>query len=70
MNVDGTRYYLARSIGAAPATMRWESQAVSLVPVVQVDTILNGVVDKSIMNALIMKKMSVRIQSRKQNLAG
>lgn len=35
-----TRYYLARRIGGSPAAMGWESQAVSLVPVGKLATVV------------------------------
>ncbi len=47
-----TRYYLARRVDGSPADMSWESQAVSLVPLTKLETLLNRSVDKQIARAL------------------
>lgn len=48
-----TRYYLARRVAGSPADMGWESQAVSLVPVTQLQDLLNRSVDKQLAQALL-----------------
>lgn len=47
-----TRYYLARRVDGSPADMSWESQAVSLVPLTKLETLLNRSVDRQIARAL------------------
>lgn len=48
-----TRYYLARRVTGTPSDMGWESQAVSLVPVNQLKTVLNQAVDHPLVDRLI-----------------
>jgi 8-oxo-dGTP pyrophosphatase MutT (NUDIX family) len=47
-----TRYYLARRLGGNPALMGWESQAVHLVPLALLETVLNHPNDGVIIDAL------------------
>lgn len=47
-----TRLYLAERVGGTPASMGWESQAVSLVPLEALDNLLNGAADKPVLIAL------------------
>jgi len=47
-----TRYYLARRLGGNPALMGWESQAVHLVPMALLDTVLGNPNDAAIIGAL------------------
>jgi 8-oxo-dGTP pyrophosphatase MutT (NUDIX family) len=47
-----TRYYLARRLGGNPALMGWESQAVHLVPMALLDTVLDNPNDAAIIDAL------------------
>ena len=47
-----TRYYLARRLGGNPALMGWESQAVHLVPMALLDTVLGNPNDAAIIDAL------------------
>lgn len=47
-----TRYYLARRIAGSPSDMGWESQAVHLVPVVQLSEFVNHTNDVPVVNAL------------------
>jgi ADP-ribose pyrophosphatase YjhB (NUDIX family) len=47
-----TRLYLAERVGGTPASMGWESQAVSLVPLEALDKLLNGAADKPVLTAL------------------
>ena len=47
-----TRLYLARRIGGTPADMGWESQAVSLVPLAALPSLLNGAADIPVIAAL------------------
>ena len=47
-----TRYYLARRLGGNPALMGWESQAVHLVPMALLETVLGNPNDAVIINAL------------------
>ena len=47
-----TRYYLARRLGGNPALMGWESQAVHLVPMAQLTTVLRNPNDAAVIDAL------------------
>ncbi|AET95572.1 hypothetical protein BYI23_F000210 (plasmid) [Burkholderia sp. YI23] len=47
-----TRYYLAERLDGNPADMGWESQAVLLVPIGQLATVLNHPNDKPVIEAL------------------
>ena len=47
-----TRYYLARRLGGNPALMGWESQAVLLVPMALLETVLGNPNDAAIIGAL------------------
>lgn len=47
-----TRYYLARRVGGHPASMGWESQAVSLVPCAQLAKFVRHKNDEVILQAL------------------
>ena len=47
-----TRYYLARRLGGNPALMGWESQAVHLVPMALLETVLGNPNDAAIIDAL------------------
>ena len=47
-----TRYYLARRLGGNLALMGWESQAVHLVPMALLDTVLGNPNDAAIIDAL------------------
>ncbi|MEW7849851.1 NUDIX hydrolase [Massilia aurea] len=47
-----TRYYLARRLGGNPALMGWESQAVHLVPVALLETVLGNPNDAVVIDAL------------------
>jgi ADP-ribose pyrophosphatase YjhB (NUDIX family) len=47
-----TRYYLARRLGGNPALMGWESQAVHLVPMAQLTTVLCNPNDAAVIDAL------------------
>ncbi|NYT58225.1 NUDIX hydrolase [Alcaligenaceae bacterium] len=47
-----TRYFLAERIGGDPADMGWESQAVLLVPIEQLNKVLNNKNDQPIIDAL------------------
>jgi len=47
-----TRYYLARRLGGNPALMGWESQAVHLVPMALLETVLDNPNDAVIIDAL------------------
>jgi len=47
-----TRYYLARRLGGNPALMGWESQAVHLVPMALLETVLGNPNDAAIIAAL------------------
>ena len=47
-----TRYYLARRLGGNPALMGWESQAVHLVPMALLETVLGNPNDATIIDAL------------------
>ena len=47
-----TRYYLARRLGGNPALMGWESQAVHLVPMALLATVLGNPNDAAIIDAL------------------
>ena len=47
-----TRYYLAERVGGNPADMGWESQAVALVPQLQLLQVLNSSNDHPIVEAL------------------
>lgn len=47
-----TRYYLARRIGGNPASMGWETQAVHLVPLVQLPAVATHPNDARIIQAL------------------
>jgi len=47
-----TRYYLARRIGGSPAAMGWETQAVHLVPMVQLQAVAAHPNDAAIVEAL------------------
>lgn len=51
-SVTIARYYLARRLGGSPAAMGWESQAVLLVPPVQLSKVLQHPNDKAILAAL------------------
>lgn len=53
-----TRYYLARRTGGNPADMCWESQAVNLVPLGNVDKFVNREVDQLIARKL--QKLDLR----------
>ncbi|CAM5320053.1 NUDIX hydrolase [Eoetvoesiella caeni] len=53
-----TRLYLARRIGGTPTDMGWESQAVSLVPLDELPTILNGAADAPVIAALMSERHS------------
>ncbi|MNN29036.1 hypothetical protein D3C81_1426240 [compost metagenome] len=46
------RLYLAERIGGSPIDMGWESQAVSLAPLAELDGLLNGAADKPVLAAL------------------
>lgn len=48
-----TRLYLAERVGGTPAAMGWESQAVSLVPLSKLGTMLNGEADKPVLERLM-----------------
>lgn len=50
--VSSTRYYLARRTGGNPADMGWESQAVMLVPVEAMATVLTNKNDAAIIKAI------------------
>ena len=43
-----TRYYRARRVGGTPAAMGWETQAVQLVPQVDVNAAVNKAVDRTV----------------------
>jgi len=47
-----TRYYLARRLGGNPALMGWESQAVHLVPMALLETVLGNPNDAVIIDTL------------------
>ena len=47
-----TRYYLARRLGGNPALMGWESQAVHLVPMALLETVLGNPNDTVIIDAV------------------
>jgi 8-oxo-dGTP pyrophosphatase MutT (NUDIX family) len=47
-----TRFYLARRLGGNPALMGWESQAVHLVPIAQLSTVLGNPNDAVVIDAL------------------
>ena len=47
-----TRYYLARRLGGSPAQMGWESQAVHLVPITELPTLLTHPADAPVLAAL------------------
>lgn len=47
-----TRLYLAERVSGTPASMGWESQAVSLAPLVALGSLLNGAADKPVLAAL------------------
>lgn len=47
-----TRYYIARRIGGTPAAMGWETQAVHLVPLTQLDRVANHQNDYPVIKAL------------------
>ena len=47
-----TRYYLARRTGGSPVGMGWESQAVSLVPVGELEDFLNRPNDRKVLPSL------------------
>lgn len=47
-----TRYFLARRNGGTPATMGWESQAVSLVPIARLGEVLHHPNDQPLLEAL------------------
>jgi 8-oxo-dGTP pyrophosphatase MutT (NUDIX family) len=47
-----TRYYLARRIGGCPSGMGWETQAVHLVPLAQLDKVATKKNDEAIIDAL------------------
>ncbi len=51
------RYYLARRVGGHPGDMGWESQAVSLVPVDQLNEVTDAPADKKLIEALKMLKL-------------
>ena len=51
-----TRYYLAKRLGGSPAAMGWESQAVSLVPLRQLQAFVNRAVDKALVAALLARE--------------
>ncbi len=48
-----TRYYLARRMTGSPADMEWESQAVSLVPLTELESRVNQSADKAIARHLL-----------------
>lgn len=48
-----TRYYLARRVAGTPSDMGWESQAVSLVPLNNLKSILNQTVDHPLVDRLL-----------------
>lgn len=47
-----TRYYTARRVGGNPADMGWESQAVHLVPMGKLSTVITHQNDKAVIDAL------------------
>jgi 8-oxo-dGTP pyrophosphatase MutT (NUDIX family) len=47
-----TRFYRARRVGGNPADMGWESQAMNLAPVEQLDDFLNSKHDKPLIGAI------------------
>lgn len=47
-----TRLYLAERVSGTPASMGWESQAVSLAPLLALGSLLNGAADKPVLAAL------------------
>jgi ADP-ribose pyrophosphatase YjhB (NUDIX family) len=49
-----TRYYLAERLGGNPADMTWETQAVMLVPMSQLDSLLNNAFDKPLLKQLLL----------------
>lgn len=51
-STSDTRYYLARRVGGHPAKMGWESQAVMLVPIDLLKSVLTNPNDAPIMEAL------------------
>ena len=54
-----TRYFLAQRIYGSPATMGWESQAVSLVPTAQLHQFISHANDESIVQAIRARKVLV-----------
>ncbi|WP_051091834.1 NUDIX hydrolase [Methylosarcina fibrata] len=53
-----TRYYLARRVGGLPTEMHWESQAVMLVPKLQLLTVLNHPNDHAVIAAFEKLKLT------------
>jgi ADP-ribose pyrophosphatase YjhB (NUDIX family) len=49
-----TRYYLAERVGGNPADMTWETQAVMLVPMSQLGSLLNNAFDKPLLKRLLL----------------
>lgn len=49
-----TRYYLAERVGGNPADMTWETQAVMLVPMSQLSSLLNNAFDKPLLKQLLL----------------
>ena len=55
-----TRYYLGRRVGGSPAGMGWESQGVSLVPLVMLGEILTHPNDASLVKVLQQEQRPAR----------
>jgi ADP-ribose pyrophosphatase YjhB (NUDIX family) len=58
-----TRYYIARRIGGTPAAMGWETQAVHLVPIAQLDRVAVHHNDYPVIQALRERLQSPRASS-------
>lgn len=54
-----TRYYLARRVGGNPAMMGWETQAVHLVPLAQLDQLAVHPNDRPVIAALVRTKSNL-----------
>ena len=63
-----TRYYLAERVGGNPAYMGWESQAVHLVPCLNLATFLNHPNDQSLLTAILALEASKFIHSKKKSI--